>query len=370
MKTKYKKIIGCLYVLVSLCITSFIAFTGIGETPLREVLLPFIIGLLAWLGGGCWLLGWITSRGDSLSQLERLCEDIEYHIEFVGLNAGTRIPYEEWHLKEIDFAIRYYNELNELMQKKGSYLTNLDDREQKRLTAIIEKVGSIKEKMRDVYAYKEKAERIIKFRHGKQTRVTDLEDSINDEEFNYASLEKDFESKWKQSPWWGALPTTSPLMVDTCVWMDDAQEIEIWFEWLKQNVREGRVCIHILSNVYEEIINNAKSHDSKKAFLARTAKKRVFELQQISIDVESFRILNLTAEGIKEKEDLYADPQIIKFLLANPSYTLYTRDLDLQIRVTQMAKEKGVSVRVEGKDSMLLASAQQLRSAFRLYSTD
>ena len=276
----------------------------------------------------------------------------------------------ETNLIEIDCAIRYYNELNELMQKKDSYLTNLDDREQKRLTAIIEKVGSIKEKMRDVYAYKEKAERVINFRHGKQTRVTDLEDSINDEEFNYASLEKDFESKWKQSPWWGALPTTSPLMVDTCVWMDDAQEIEIWFEWLKQNVREGRVCIHILSNVYEEIINNAKSHDSKKAFLARTAKKRVFELQQISIDVESFRILNLTAEGIKEKEDLYADPQIIKFLLANPSYTLYTRDLDLQIRVTQMAKEKGVSVRVEGKDSMLLASAQQLRSAFRLYSTD
>lgn len=181
-----------------------------------------------------------------------------------------------------------------------------------------------------------------------------------------------FDKKWKQSPWWGGLPTDSPMMIDTCVWMDEAQEIELWFEWLKQNVRAGKVRVHLLANVYEEIINNAKAHDTKKSFLARIAKKRVFELQQQTLNVENFRILNLTAEGIKNKEELYADPEIIKFMLDNPSYVLYTSDLDLQIRVTQMAREKGSHVRVESKNAMLLAggvSLGQLRSACKTYST-
>lgn len=163
-----------------------------------------------------------------------------------------------------------------------------------------------------------------------------------------------------QTPWWN-IPEGSSLYFDTSILMtqdqcvnkmmpkvmypDDVSLVEsdgiagagldVWFKWMLGQAETRKWKLYVLREVFAEISRHKRSGTQKQKYGARVALRRIEEMQKVAesrVDISTC-----------EADSSYADPVLLKRVVADPKGVLLTNDRALAICVRNEFIKRGLT---------------------------
>lgn len=171
------------------------------------------------------------------------------------------------------------------------------------------------------------------------------------EKFNRAEREKNIQS-WQRvnaSLWWkDGIPQNKKLVIDSSVLMSDTMQMSFWFRMVLDQAKSKGWKILIPTIAYDEIAGMSQS--DRRVQVAK-AKHRVSRFQDVM--GSNFQFLGKIQSGRTVGN---SDKEIINFMLSEEGKNaiLFTFDRDLKVRLTEMAREKGILIeKIRTSDNLL-----------------